>query len=168
VRFVSSFTPLLEPIALRDIALGNSSALDQYEAVFVPGGHSPLIDLIGNVHVGRVLWHFWNASKPMGFICHGPLVAIAMGLGLAPNDWPLIGKHMTVFSTAEEKAKEHSWNDTIGYYPAEVLAARGANVSQGAMYLPNVVLDGQLVTGQNPQSAQLFGTVFTKLVTSLA
>jgi len=162
LAFVNSFKPLLQPVAMWSF-FQESFHVEDFVGVFVPGGHSPLIDLMGNPTVGQILLEFVQADKPTGFICHGPIVAISMAL-LGP--FPFVNRNMTVISTAEDIKKEELWNATIGYYPDKVLAAHGANVLIAPPFTSHVVVDGNLVTGQNPQSAEAFAPVFLSVLQS--
>lgn len=81
--------------------------------------------------------------------------------------WPLIGRKMTVFSDNEEKVNEASWGSKLGFYPQDLLINLGGVVSVAAIpFFSHVVVDGNLVTGQNPQSATDFGIAFVKLLES--
>ena len=51
--------------------------LDRYSAIFIPGGHAPLIDLANNPMVGTTLQHFHHKGKPTAAICHGPITLLA-------------------------------------------------------------------------------------------
>jgi len=81
--------------------------------------------------------------------------------------WPLAGRKMTVFSDNEEKVNEANWGAKLGFYPQDLLTNLGAAISIASIpYTSHVVIDGNLVTGQNPQSATDFGIAFVKLVDS--
>ena len=64
-----------------------ASGLDQYDAVFVPGGHGPMIDLLDDPNAGIVMRHFHETSKPTAVLCHGP---ISPTLGELPNSWEFV------------------------------------------------------------------------------
>jgi len=165
LQFISGFNPLLHPQSLQSFSV--EFDIDNYLAVFVPGGHAPIIDLMGNVVVGSILQKFWQQSKPMGFICHGPLVSLSMSLNNGAV-FPFANKNMTVFSTAEEIYKEATWNATIGWYPDALLASHGAVMHEAAPFTSNVIVDGWLVTGQNPQSASAFAKTFLAVLAEYA
>ena len=61
---------LRDPVRIKDVI---ASGLDQYDAVFVPGGHGPMIDLLDDPDAGIVMRHFHETSKPTAVLCHGPI-----------------------------------------------------------------------------------------------
>ena len=72
-RFVASLPDINDTASLSEILAGD---LSQYEAVFIPGGHAPLIDLANNPEVGEILRHFNKQGKPTAAICHGPITLL--------------------------------------------------------------------------------------------
>ena len=115
------------------IALG----LDQYDGVFFPGGHAPMVDLLESPDVRTVLDYFHATAKPTALICHGPISLLAA----LPNatdfvaklrrsgdisgeaqaiaqDWIYKGYQMTIFSTAEEQhAEAGQLGGKVLFYP---------------------------------------------------
>lgn len=144
--------------------------LDQYAAVFFPGGHAPLEDLSQDRDVARVLNHFHPTGKPTALICHGPISLIstvsdpaAFLRALEKGDsqeasklasgWPYAGYRMTIFSTAEEQVAEGgSLGGKVRFYPDDALKAAGGNVEIAKPWSSQVVRDRELITGQNPNS----------------
>src|ERR1700729_2671990 len=74
LSFRDSLTGLKSPTRISDVI---ASGLDQYDAVFVPGGHGPMIDLLDDPDAGTVLRHFHKTSKPTAVLCHGPISLLA-------------------------------------------------------------------------------------------
>src|ERR1700726_4859995 len=70
LSFRDSLTGLKTPARISDVI---ASGLDQYDAVFVPGGHGPMIDLLEDPDAGTVMRHFHEPSKPTAVLCHGPI-----------------------------------------------------------------------------------------------
>lgn len=145
--------------------------LDAYAGVFVPGGQAPVVDLMQSAELGEILRHFHAAAKPTALLCHGP-IAVASALpeaaafraaliagdiekakGLA-SDWQYAGYKMTVFSASEEKVVEdHILHDKMFFTMPDALAAAGGDVSTNPVdFDPYVVVDRELITGQNPRS----------------
>ena len=137
--------------------------------VFIPGGHAPLIDLANNPQVGEILSHFHSEGKPTAAICHGPIallsgqsnpqafeLALKSGEQASSESWIYDGYKMTIFSTPEEAYFESTLNDaTLLYYPADAMAQAGGKMEFKEMWAPNVVVDRELITGQNPFSDEL-------------
>jgi len=70
LKFRDSLIGLKNPTRISDVI---ASGLDQYDAVFVPGGHGPMIDLLDDPDAGTVMRHFHQTSKPTAVLCHGPI-----------------------------------------------------------------------------------------------
>jgi len=82
---------------------------------------------------------------------------------LAKN-WPYAGYRVTVFSTGEEQALEGpgGLGGNVQFYPVNALAEAGAHVDSVANWHSNVVIDRELITGQQPMSAPEFCDVLVK------
>jgi putative intracellular protease/amidase len=152
-----------QPLPLAKVLAGN---LDQYAGLFIPGGHGPLIDLANNPQVGALLRYFHAAGKPTAAICHGPITllsgqadpaayeaALVAGKPAVAQNWIYSGYRMTIFSTPEEEGFESSLNGAkIRYYPAAAMKTAGGKTEFAAAWQSNVVVDRELITGQNPFS----------------
>lgn len=157
---------LTAPGKIKSLAEVMKSGLDRYAGVFIPGGHAPLIDLPNNPEVGELLRHFHAKGKPTAAICHGPITLLAAqddprgyekGLGkngqIPAKNWIYSGYRMTIFADAEEKVFEDSLQgDKLRYYPAKAMAQAGGQMKFVEAWQPNVVIDRELITGQNPFS----------------
>src|SRR5262245_61991544 len=144
--------------------------LDQYAAVFTPGGQAPAVDLMQDPDLGEILRHFHDRKKPTAFLCHGPIASLAampnarqFRAALIAGDkakaselakgWQYAGYKMTVFSSTEEKVIEDKILHAKLYFTMpEALRAAGADVSAGPDFDPYVVVDREVITGQNPRS----------------
>ncbi|MGB8601947.1 MAG: type 1 glutamine amidotransferase domain-containing protein [Rhizomicrobium sp.] len=151
------------PKSLAQVLAGDMS---HYKALLIPGGHAPMIDLSNDPAVGQLLTYFHQSGKPTAAICHGPTALLsgqgdpktyeaALDGGQTPvaKNWIYAGYRMTVFSTAEEKIFEQSLNGTtLLYYPQAALAQAGGAMDEAAPWQSHVVVDRELITGQNPFS----------------
>lgn len=145
--------------------------LDAYAGVFVPGGQAPVVDLMQDAELGEILRHFHEAGKPTALLCHGPIATVAamphareFRAALVAGDvekakewaegWQYAGYRMTVFSATEEKVVEDQiLHAKIYFNMPDALGAAGAEVITGATdFAPNVIVDRELITGQNPRS----------------
>jgi putative intracellular protease/amidase len=145
--------------------------LDNYAAVFVPGGQAPVVDLMQDPEVGEILRHFHASKKLTVLLCHGP-IALAAAMPAArefraaliagdkakatelAKGWPYAGYKMTVFSPTEEKVIEDNILHAKLYFDmVEALEAAGGHVTTTAVdFEPHVIEDRELITGQNPRS----------------
>lgn len=164
--FVASLQGIDDTLSLSEVI---AQGLGEYEGVFIPGGHAPLIDLANNPQVGEILSHFHNEGKPTAAICHGPIallsgqsnpqtfeLALKSGEQATSDSWIYEGYKMTIFSTPEEAYFESTLDDaSLLYYPADAMAQAGGKMEYKEMWAPNVVVDRELITGQNPFSDEL-------------
>jgi putative intracellular protease/amidase len=167
--FRDGLTGLRDPSRISDVI---ASGLDQYDAVFIPGGHGPMIDLLDDPDAGTVLRHFHETSKPTAVLCHGPISLLAalpeskeFVAALASGDadgahakargWIYSGYKVTIFSTAEEQQREPlEIGGKVLFYPDFALRTAGADVSVVAPWQSYVLQDREVISGQNPFSDQ--------------
>jgi putative intracellular protease/amidase len=145
--------------------------LDGYLAVFSPGGQGPVADLMQDAEMGEILRHFHENGKPTALLCHGPIVVTAamphsreFRAALIADDqakaaewargWQYAGYRMTVFSATEEKVVEDQILHAKLYFNMpDALRIAGAEVTTTPVdFEPYVVVDRELITGQNPRS----------------
>ncbi len=120
-----------------------------YDAIFYPGGHGPLWDLAEDPHSIALIEAFYQNQKPVGAVCHGPAVLkhpkTADGAALVK------GKRVTGFSNSEEAAVELT--GIVPFLVEDMLQEKGGDYERGEDWQSHVVVDGLLVTGQNPASS---------------
>ncbi|MEM9488791.1 MAG: type 1 glutamine amidotransferase domain-containing protein [Myxococcota bacterium] len=119
-----------------------------YDAVFVPGGLGPMVDMSENPEVKTALAAAYEAGLIVGAVCHGP--AALLGTRLSTGEMLVKGKSVTGFTNAEEESYAA---DDVPFLLQSALEEQGAKFVQGDLWQPNAVVDGRLVTGQNPASA---------------
>ncbi|WP_265569807.1 type 1 glutamine amidotransferase domain-containing protein [Sphingomicrobium nitratireducens] len=124
-------------------------SLDEYDAIFFPGGHGPLWDLAQSVRVKELIEGALAAQKPVGLVCHAPAILKNV---CAADGGPLVkGRKVTGFTNAEEEAV--GLTDVVPFLLEDALKEQGADFSEAGVFQPHVVTDGLLVTGQNPPSS---------------
>lgn len=124
-----------------------------YDAVFYPGGHGPMWDLADNAKSAQLIATFYATGKPVALVCHAPA---ALKNVRDKNGAPLVkGKKISAFTNSEEVAGQTTTE--VPFSLEDMLKERGANYVKGADWQPFAVADGNLITGQNPASAQLTG-----------
>jgi putative intracellular protease/amidase len=134
--------------------------LEKYDAVHVAGGQGATNDLYPNDEVARVLEHFWEREKVVAAICHG-----AIALGNIPER--VRGRSVTGYSLEGDHELEKFFGPgfLIPNYPQKVLEDTGAQYTATAYTQPRVVSDGNLLTGQNQQSASEYGLMLLHTLT---
>lgn len=139
--------------ALHHTAKVESLKAEDFDAIFVPGGHGPLADLAVDPQVAKLISDFARAGKPVAAVCHGP--AALLGATLADGTPLVKGHKFTVFSDSEEKAAGLA--DVVPFSVEQKLVALGGEFSKGPNFGAYAIADRGLVTGQNPASSQKVG-----------
>ncbi|NUK00872.1 type 1 glutamine amidotransferase domain-containing protein [Streptomyces lunaelactis] len=140
---LESITALKEPLKLEEVDLAD------YAAVFCPGGHGPMEDLAVNAESGRLLTAALDSGKPLGVVCHGPAALLAAKREDGTS--PFAGYRLTGFTNAEET--QAGLADKAKWLLQDRLVEIGADFQEGEPWAPYVVVDRNLVTGQNPASS---------------
>jgi putative intracellular protease/amidase len=136
--------------ALANTVKLSSVSADDYDAIFYPGGHGPLWDLAEDRNSIALIERFYAAGKPVGAVCHGPA---ALRQARAPDGSPLVqGKAVTGFTNSEEAAVELT--NVVPFLVEDALKANGGKYTKAADWADHAVVDGNLITGQNPASSE--------------
>ena len=123
-----------------------------YDAILIPGGLGPMADIARNSEVQRAVARAWSTGKIVSAVCHGPCSLLGVDLG---DGAPFVkGKRLTSFSKKEEY--DYARED-VPFELEDALRDEGAEYSSAANWQAHVVVDGRLITGQNPASAQQLG-----------
>lgn len=132
----------------------------EYDAVFYPGGFGLLSDLSTHEGVAKITANLYDAGKVVGAVCHGP--AGLLPIVKADGTKLLANKQVTGFTREEEI--DFGTIENIPFLLEESLTRNSAKFSKVAPWAEHVVVDGQLVTGQNPASAHAVGKAMVKLM----
>ena len=128
----------------------SSVMVDDFDAVFYPGGHGPLWDLAEDATSIALIEKTFAAGKPLALVCHAPGV---LRHAKGPDGAPLVqGKKVTGFTNTEEDAVQLT--AVVPFLVEDMLKANGGEYSKGADWAPYVLTDGTLITGQNPASSE--------------
>ncbi|MEU7009938.1 type 1 glutamine amidotransferase domain-containing protein [Streptomyces sp. NPDC046332] len=140
---LASIDELQHPISLEDVNP------DDYAAVFYPGGHGPMEDLSMDRTSGRLLVDVLESGKPLAVVCHGPASMLAATKADGTNAFA--GYEITAFTNTEET--QAGFADKAKWLLESRLVEAGVEFRSGEPWAPFVVVDRNLVTGQNPASA---------------
>jgi putative intracellular protease/amidase len=165
--FQTEHTHRFEADADATAQLANTLRLDSisqadFDTVFYPGGHGPLWDLAEDRTSIELIQAFLAANKPVALVCHAPGVLRHVKTALGR---PLVeGKNVTGFTNSEEEAV--GLTDVVPFLVEDEMKAKGGLYSQGPDWGSYVVVDGLLITGQNPASSAEAATVLLKQLTA--
>ncbi|APR81173.1 ThiJ/PfpI family protein [Minicystis rosea] len=130
----------------RSRKLSEVDVLD-YDAIFFPGGLGPMVDIWKDPDVKRAVLRAWNGGKIVSAVCHGP--AAFLGVTLADGTPLVRGRRLTSFSNAEEEGYAKA---DVPFKLEDALRAEGAEFDSVDPWQAKVIVDGRLMTGQNPAS----------------
>jgi putative intracellular protease/amidase len=155
-----------DPAAQR--ALANTVKLadvksDDYDTVFYPGGHGPMWDLAEDADSIGLIESFYNSGKPIAFVCHAPGVLHKV----THKGAPLVkGKHVTGFTNGEEEQVQLT--KIVPFLVEDELLRLGAIYEKVRNWEPFFVVDGRLITGQNPASSTTTAQALVKYFATAA
>jgi putative intracellular protease/amidase len=131
-----------------------------FDAVFYPGGHGPLWDLVDNADSINLIENFIQQQKPVAAVCH----ASAAFLNIKDTDGNALvaGKKVTGFSNTEEAAVQLT--DIVPFLVEDELIKKGGDYQKTDDWGVLALEDGLVITGQNPASSELAAK---KLLTKL-
>lgn len=147
-----------DPLSLRELS---DEQMAEYDAMFVPGGHGPMVDLHDNPDVARMLTILQGKQAAIASLCHGPAMLLS-----APErydgQWLFDGYRMTCF-TDEEEDQTQAGRLGMAWYCDTALKNAGAVFDDGASaWASHVVVDRNLITGQNPASSEAVADAVVK------
>ncbi len=121
---------------------------EEFDTVFYPGGHGPMWDLAESSDSIALIESFYNSGKFVTLVCHSPGVLRHVKY----NSEPLVkGKHVTGFTNGEEEAVQLT--KVVPFLVENELLRLGAIFEKVRNWQPFCVVDGRLITGQNPASS---------------
>lgn len=146
-------------------ALANTTRLaeidaDGFDAIFFPGGHGPLWDLAENADSQRIIETFIAEARPLAAVCHAP--AIFKHTKREDGSSSVLGRRVTGFTNSEEKAV--GLTKIVPFLVEDMLKANGGLYEKGPDWGSFVVVDGKLITGQNPASSKAAAVELLKLL----
>ncbi|QBP42374.1 type 1 glutamine amidotransferase domain-containing protein [Paenisporosarcina antarctica] len=136
---------LANTVSIEEVEMG------EHEVIFLPGGHGTMFDFPENKKLQSLLREFYEADKYVVSVCHGPAGLVGATLS---NGQPLVkGKRVSGFTDAEER--ETTLDSLMPFLLESKLRELGATVETVPNWSEHSVVDGKLITGQNPQSTPL-------------
>ena len=121
---------------------------EDYDTVFYVGGHGPMWDLAESPVSIALIESFYNSGKPVALVCHSPGVLRHVTYKGAPL---VKGKRVTGFTNGEEE--EVGLTKVVPFLVEDELMRLGATFSKVKNWGVHTIVDGPLITGQNPASS---------------
>lgn len=120
-----------------------------YDAVFVPGGLAPMVDMPEDAELKKAIASTYERNGVVGAVCHGPVSLL--NVKLSDGSYLVNGKHVASFTNEEE---ENYAKTDVPFYLQTALTNQGAIFHAATAWSANSIADGNIVTGQNPASAK--------------
>ncbi len=146
------------PVNLGELTLAQ---INDFDAVFVPGGHGPMVDLADAPQVGRVLKTLFDKGATIAALCHGP-AALLSAPARPDGQWLFDGYRMTAFTDEEEDQTRLGRLGPPWYLETALKNAGAVFDDSGFAWTSHVVVDRNLLTGQNPQSVDALADAILK------
>src|SRR5690554_2635769 len=124
--------------------------MNEFDAIFYPGGHGPLWDLVNDTASIALIKAAYEQDKVIGAVCHAP--AVFKHVEIKPGQNLVGGRQVTGFSNSEEEAVGLA--TIVPFLLEDMLKDNTATYSKGDDWAPHIVVDGKLITGQNPASSE--------------
>jgi putative intracellular protease/amidase len=132
---------------------------EEFDTVFYSGGHGPMWDLADDPDSIALIESFYNSGKPVAAVCHAPGALHRVKYKGAPL---VKGKRVTGFTNGEEEAV-HLTN-VVPFLVEDELKRLGGLYEKAANWASFAIVDGRLVTGQNPASSTAAAKALLELV----
>ena len=150
--------PAAQRVLANTVKLSDVTA-DSYDAVFYPGGHGPLWDLAEDPASIALIEALYNAGKPVAAVCHAPGVLHRV----TSQGQPIVkGKRVTGFTNSEEEAVQLT--NVVPFLVEDELRRLGGRYERAADWQSFAIVDGRLITGQNPASSTAAAQELVKLL----
>ena len=124
--------------------------MNGFDAVFYPGGHGPMWDLVNDEKSVALIKAAYEQGQVIGAVCHAP--AVFKNVEIKPGQNLVGGRKVTGFSNSEEEAVGLA--SIVPFLLEDMLKENTATYSKGDDWAPHIVVDGKLITGQNPASSE--------------
>ncbi|PBB05982.1 MULTISPECIES: type 1 glutamine amidotransferase domain-containing protein [Salimicrobium] len=131
---------------------------EDFDAVFLPGGHGTMFDFPDNEKLQSMLRETYESEKPLAAVCHGP--AALVNVKLSDGQYLVQGKSVNAFTDAEEA--DTTLDQHMPFLLESKLRERGAHFLSAPNWSEHVETDGKLITGQNPQSTVAVAKEFVR------
>ncbi len=158
IRFKAD--PLAQAVLANTVKLSSVSA-EEFDAVFYPGGHGPLWDLAEDANSIALIEKTLAADKYVVAVCHAP--GVLRNAKLPDGSSVVKGKKVTGFTNTEEEAV--GLTKVVPFLVEDMLVDNGGHYSKLDDWKPYVVVDGLLITGQNPASSEPAAEALLKKLT---
>ena len=136
---------------------------EDFDTIYYVGGHGPMWDLVDNPDSIALIESFYNSGKPVAAVCHSPAVFHRV----MHQGEPLVkGKRVTGFTNGEEAAV--NLTHVVPFLVEDELKRIGGLYEKAPDWAPFAIVDGRVITGQNPASSTTAANLLLGVLTAEA
>jgi putative intracellular protease/amidase len=136
---------------------------DDFDTVFYPGGHGPMWDLAEDPVSIKLIETFYDSGKPVAAVCHAPGVLHRV----RHQGEPIVkGKRVTGFTNSEEEAV--GLTKVVPFLVEDELKRLGGRYEKAPDWQSFAIVDGRLITGQNPASSEATAKALLEVMAAVA
>ena len=145
---------------LADTRATRNVQAEDYVAVYVVGGKGAMFDLPADPSLRALLSSVYDRGGIVAAVCHGP--AALVDVRLSDGTLLVSGRTLTGFSNEEEAIFGKRWAKEFRFLLEDAMRERGAHWQEAPLMMPKLVVDGRLITGQNPYSTTAVAEAIVK------
>jgi putative intracellular protease/amidase len=134
--------------------------VSDYVAIYYAGGHGTMWDFADNEALAKIAATIYESGGAVAAVCHGPSGLV--NIKLSNGKYLVDGKKINAFTNEEEIAVK--LENVVPFMLETKLIERGATFEKAGLWQEKVVVDGRLITGQNPASAKKVGEELLKVL----
>ncbi|MBK3720257.1 Molecular chaperone Hsp31 and glyoxalase 3 [Staphylococcus arlettae] len=146
---------------INDVPSIKTVNVDNYDAIYLPGGHGTVFDFGHNQELATVLAGFKEQNKFISSVCHGPSAFV----GAKDKNGNFIVKDVTLTAFTDEEERAMGLENKVPFLTQSELENQGAKFVTKDNFVSHVEQDGLFITGQNPQSSIAIGETLRDALT---
>ena len=146
---------------INDVPSIKTVNVDNYDAIYLPGGHGTVFDFGHNQELATVLAEFKEQNKFISSVCHGPSAFV----GAKDKNGNFIVKDVTLTAFTDEEERAMGLENKVPFLTQSELENQGAKFVTKDNFVSHVEQDGLFITGQNPQSSIAIGETLRDAIT---
>lgn len=132
---------------------------EDFDTIFYSGGHGPMWDLVDNPDSIALIESFYSSGKPVAAVCHSSAV---FHRAMYQGEVLVKGKRVTGFTNGEEA--DANLTHVVPFLVEDELKRVGGLYEKAADWAPFAIVDGRIVTGQNPASSTVAAEALVNLL----
>lgn len=126
---------------------------DDYGVIYFAGGHGTMWDFPNNPDIEKVTTSIYENGGIVAAVCHGPSALTSV----KTSDGEFLINNKNINSFTDDEEREVKKDGIVPFLLESKLRERGGKFQKAANWENKVVVDGRLITGQNPQPASSLG-----------